>query len=229
MLAGMKRHRDIRHPANLMRPHARTIDNMLAFYRDSLATLRGNHAAHPAILLVDRIYPGMFDDRGTHGARTLGKCQRDIGRICLAVLLNPDSPGYIADFKMRIAVLRLGGRNLFDSNAIGTRHRGIAIQLFLALGSQRHGNGTGCPHTGGNAGFRLEIEIKIGRIFREPGHVGGGTQLPDQPRGMPGRAAGQLLAFQQHNVFPAKPGKMIGDRTTRHAPADDDDTGLLRK
>jgi hypothetical protein len=45
---------------------------------------------------------------------------------------------------------------------------------------------------------------------------------------MPCGARGQLLAFQQHNVFPAHLGQMIGDRGTRDATANYDGTGFGR-
>ena len=225
----MQWHGNTGHAANLMRPHACTIDDVLAFDRHRLSAMGNHQTADPAPVGMDRIHPRMFNDGRPHRTRTLGKCQRDIGRIGLAILLDPDSPGYIADFKMRIAVLRLGGRNLLDRHAIGARHRGIAIELFLALGSQRHRYRTGGPHAGRNTGFCFQVQIKIGGIFGESRHVGGGPQLPDQSGSMPGRAAGQLLALQEHDVLPAKSGEMIGHRTARHAPTNDDNTRFLRK
>src|SRR3546814_20723075 len=61
--------------------------------------------------------------------------------------------------------------------------------------------------------FRVKLRIEVGRIFGEPGHVLRATQLADQPRRMPGRAGGQLLALEQNDVGPAELGQMIGDRT----------------
>jgi hypothetical protein len=53
-------------------------------------------------------------------------------------------------------------------------------------------------------------------------------QLPDQAGRMPGRAAGQLLAFEQHDVGPAELGQVIGHRAAGDAAADDDHAGILR-
>ncbi len=66
------------------------------------------------------------------------------------------------------------------------------------------------------------LHVEIGRILGEPRHVLRAAQLPDQPRRVPGRAGGQLLALQQHDVGPAELGEVIGDRTAGDAAADDD-------
>ena len=49
-------------------------------------------------------------------------------------------------------------------------------------------------------------------IFGKPRHILRCTKLGNQACRMPCGAAGQLFAFQQHNIFPAQFSKMIGDR-----------------
>jgi hypothetical protein len=82
------------------------------------------------------------------------------------------------------------------------------------------------PHAGGDAGFLLELDVEIGGILREPRHVLGAAQLAHQTGGVPGRAAGQLLAFQKDDVGPAELGQVIGDRTAGDAATDDDGAGM---
>src|SRR3954466_4461953 len=45
-------------------------------------------------------------------------------------------------------------------------------------------------------------------------------------RRVPGRAGGQLRAFDEHEVVPAAFGQMIGDAGADDAAADDDDLGV---
>ena len=105
---------------------------------------------------------------------------------------------------------------------------GLAVELVLALLGQRHRDRADLAHAGGDAGLGLELDVEIGRIFRQPRHVLRAAQLADQAGGMPGRAGGQLLALQQHDVGPAELGQVIGDRAAGDAAADDDGAGLWR-
>ena len=66
---------------------------------------------------------------------------------------------------------------------------------------------------------------QLGGVFGELGHPPRRAQLADQPGRMPGRAAGELLALQQHHVGDAELGQVIGDRAADDAAADDDDIG----
>ena len=49
------------------------------------------------------------------------------------------------------------------------------------------------------------------------------AQLSDETCRVPGRAAGELLPLEQHDVFPAELNEMIGDAAADDATADDDD------
>ena len=104
----------------------------------------------------------------------------------------------------------------------GPRHAGLAQELLLARLGQRDGDRTGLAHAGGEARLRLQPRVELGGVFREPRHVGRGAELRDQAGGVPGRAAGELLAFQEDHVAPAELGQVIGDGATDHTPADDD-------
>jgi hypothetical protein len=52
------------------------------------------------------------------------------------------------------------------------------------------------------------------------------AQLHDEPGGVPGRAAGEPTALQQHHVPSAQLGQMIGEAAPGDTAADDDDLGL---
>ena len=103
-------------------------------------------------------------------------------------------------------------------------HRRAALQLLEALAS------VGATLTepalleaGGLAGLGLERGEQVGGVLRQPGEVVGGAQLADQPGGVPGGAAGQLPALEQHDVGHAAQGEVVGDAAADDAAADDDD------
>ena len=132
------------------------------------------------------------------------------------------------DVEMRIHRLDFVGRNFAHVDIEGAGERGLPVDLVLALFGQRHGDRADLAHAGGDAGLGLELDVEVGRIFREPRHVLRAAQLADQAGGMPGRARGQLLALEQHDVGPAELGQMIGDRAAGDAAADDDRACLGR-
>ena len=113
-------------------------------------------------------------------------------------------------------------RNLAHVDVEGAGQRGLAVDLVLALLGQRHRDRADLPHAGADAGLGLQLDVEVGRIFRQPRHVLRAAQLADQAGRMPGGAAGQLLALEQHDVGPAELGQVIGDRTAGDAAADDD-------
>ena len=78
---------------------------------------------------------------------------------------------------------------------------------------------------GGLAGFLLQSFEQPGRIFGKLGQIARGAQLSDEPRRMPGGAASELLALEQHSVLDAKLGQMIGDRRADDAAPHNDDIG----
>jgi hypothetical protein len=82
--------------------------------------------------------------------------------------------------------------------------------------------------SGGLAGLLLQRGEQLGGVFREFRHVPGRAQLADEPGGVPGRAAGQLLAFEERHVGDADLGEVIGDRTAGDAAPHDRDIHALR-
>ena len=226
MLAGVQRHRDAGHRADLMRPHACAVDNVVAGDGGDFAIQFGAHASHPPVGFQNVEHLGLLENLRALVARALGERVGDVGGIALAVLVEIDRARDIRDVQMRIAPLDFRRVDLLDADAIGARHAGPAQNLLAALAGQSHGDRAAAAESGRDAGLLFQRAIELLAVFGEPCHVGGGAQLRDQAGGVPCRAAGQLLALQQHDVGPAELGEMIGDGAARDAAADDDDAGL---
>ena len=200
---------------------------MLALDHRGFATARVIFdAGHARAIIQNAQNLHAFANRRAPHARALGQRHGDVGRVTLPVQRQMHRADHIADVQMRIHRLGLGRRDLVHVHPEATRQRGLAVD-FLAPGfGQRHGDGAVLAHPGGNACLGLKLHVKIGGVFRQPGHVLAAAQLADQPRRVPGRAAGQLLAFQQHDVCPAGLGQMIRDRAAGHAASDNDNAGM---
>ena len=80
-------------------------------------------------------------------------------------------------------------------------------------------NPVACPVSASSACSSSEVYLASSVIRRVA------RSWPDQPGGVPGRAAGELLALQQQHVGDAELGQVIGDRAADDAAADDDDVG----
>jgi len=59
--------------------------------------------------------------------------------------------------------------------------------------------------------------------LREARQVQRGTELADEPRRVPGGAAGELVALQQQHLRGAALRQVVGQRAADDAAADDDD------
>ena len=228
MLAGMKRQGHARLRRQIAAPHAAAIDDHVGGNLATLAARLPCGAGHFGPVVKDLRHLDALDDLRASHPRALGQRHRDIGRVALPVQRQMHRPHNVGNVQMRIQRLHLGRRNLLHVHVEGPRQGRLPVKLFLPRLGQRDGDGTDLPHPGGNARLLLQPDVKIGGILGQPRHVLACPQLPDQPRRMPGRAAGQPPALQQHDVAPAELGQMIGDRTAGDPAPDDDDTRVAR-
>ena len=101
----------------------------------------------------------------------------------------------------------------------------LRLSSSMRSGRGREGDRAALAVAGRLAGLRLEPAIQLRRVARELRHVDALAQLTDEPRRMPGGAAGELLALDEHDVAPAELRQVIGDGAADDAAADDDDAG----
>ena len=225
MLAGLQRHVDAGHPADLAPPHPGAVDHVLGGDRP-LCRL---DAGHPA---VARRHPGDLDvlqDRRAALTRALGEAERDVGRVGLAVGRQEDAADHPVEVEQRVrrAALRRGQDMGLEAEAAG--HRRAAAQFLEAVLRERHRQRAVLAVAGGDPGLGLERVVQLGRILGEAGHVVGGAQLADQAGSVPGGAGGEAFALQQQDVGPAELGEVVGDRAADHPTADDHHPGLPRQ
>ena len=196
MLGGVERHRNAGGGSDIARPHAAGQDHGVG--RDVAS--RGFDAGRPAALSTNALHLGVFEDPGAALFGALRQRLRRVDGIGLAVLGDEDAADQVVHLEKRPALADLTGRQDMHLEAEHAAHRNSALELLEARFRLGHGYGAILPKSGRLPGLRLERVIKVGRVLGEFGQVTGGAQLPHQAGGMPGRAAGQLPALEQHDV-----------------------------
>ena len=217
VLAGVQRHAHAGHAADLAAPHPGAVDHHLGADRTEL----GLDAGHPAArrVMPVTLQPSMMRapfwraPLASAWAMSIGFAWPSAG-MWMAPARSPTSiSGYSS--------LASAGDSSWTSRP---QARPIAAwrlsSVEAALGA-READAAVLLEAGRLPGLGLEPEVQLGGILREPRQVGRRAQLPDQPGGVPGRAAGQLLALEQHHLAPAELGQMVGDRAADHPAADD--------
>src|SRR5260370_34209494 len=73
----------------------------------------------------------------------------------------------------------------------------------------------------------LDLLVEVDRVLLQLGDIGIAVDRVHATGGVPGRARGQLVAFDQHDVAPAGLRQMIEDAGTDDAAADDGGLDML--
>jgi hypothetical protein len=202
VLAGVERNGGARHQADLTRPHPGAVDDVLAFDRAEWRLDRRGAAA----LDVDAGDLDALDDADAVLAGAPGQRLGDVRGIGLTVGRDEDATDDARGVEER--VFRRGVLGGEDNNleAEGAGHRRAALQLLEALVGQCDAERAVLLQSGGDAGLGFEPGVELLGVLGEARQVLGGPELSDQAGGMPGGAAGELLALEQHDVAPAEPG-----------------------
>ncbi len=219
VLAGLQRHVDARHAADLARPHAGAVDDELGL--DVAAV--GAHAGHLALVGLDAEHLRVLEDPGAAHARALGEGLRDVGRVHPAVVREVEGGLDVRDVGERPHLLDLRRGDLAVLDPEAARHRAAPAHLVRLVVGHRELDGTAVDDAGRLARFGLEPAVEVLRVLRELGLRLRVAQRRQQARGVPGRATGQLLAFEQHDILPAELGEVVGDGTADDTAADDHD------
>ena len=174
-----------------------------------------------APLLQDGVYPGVSEDPRPPAARPLGQGLGDIHGIGIAVRGYMDAAVEIIGLDQRIAFRDLRHRQYIDLQAKDLGHGGAAFEFLETFGGPGNGDGTALAIAGGLTGLGLEAPVQLAGVAGQLRHVDGGAQLAYQTRRVPGGAAGQFLAFQQHHIGDAGIGQVVGHRAANNAAAND--------
>ena len=189
----MQRQVDADAGRQVARPHAAADHDVVGF--DIAAG--GRNAGDLVAVVLDRGDFGVLEYLCAAIARAFRQRLADIDRVGVAVGWNVDAAEQVAAVDQRVALLDFVGANDVDFEVEHFGHRRAALEFFKAfvVGGDRYRSAL--PVAGRLAGFVFESAVELTRVLRELGHVDGRAQLADESGRVPGRAAGQLLAFEQ--------------------------------
>jgi hypothetical protein len=78
-------------------------------------------------------------------------------------------------------------------------------------------------HAAGLAGYLLDLLVEADGVLLQLGDIGIAVHRVHAARGMPGRARGELGAFDEQHVLPTRLGQMIQNTGADDAAADHHD------
>ena len=174
----------------------------------------------PIGLLLDADDGGVAIDFGTAIARTLGERLGEIGRLDIAVIGMLDRAEHAVRLAERPDFLDLRRRELVDLDADRLGDARVIHELVPAI------LGAGEADVGADleadilAGLGFEALVEGDRVFVDLADRIGKVEERQEAGRMPGRARGQLMAFDQNDIAPALLGQVIERRDAHHAAAD---------
>ena len=200
------------HAADLARPVARGIDHGLAGDRAILghdppfaAGVRS--IASTGFLPVDR-RPGI--------ARALGQRLGHLRGVDVAIVRVPQAPDHVVGREERVALAHLGRAQDLEREPLRRRHAGDVVELRQPVPGMREPDAAARAMADRLARLRRQRPVQPVAVGLQLHHVPGGREVRAVAGGMPGRAGGQFVPLDQHDVPPAEPRQVI-----EHAAADD--------
>ena len=188
------------------------------------------HAGDAAVVLQHAGDAHALDELRAGHARALRERHGDVHRIGAAVVLDVEAGQDVVDPRQRKQRLHFRRRNLLHPHAAQAVEGGDTAIFFKPVGIGGDLDEADRVEAGGLAGLRFQPLVEIARVFAHLGRgLGRRAEGDDQPRRVPGRAGGQPVALQQHDVLPAHMRQVVGDRRPDDAAADDHDTRAIRQ
>ena len=167
MLAGMQRHPDPGHQANLAGPHAGAVDHVLGLDGSAL----GLDAADPAVGPMNGGDFDVFEDLGAAHARALGQRHGRVDRVGLAILGQEHGADQVLDVEQGVEVPRLRRGDDRNLEARQARHGRAAFQFLEALLIARDRKASVLLEARGLARFLFQVAVEAGRVHGQLGEV----------------------------------------------------------
>ena len=213
---------DADHAADFTRPETTTIHNMFGDDR----ALIGNDIPTTILALVELFNLCLQIDFSALNTRRFCVSMRSAVRIEIAIGLIKHGADEFRFIEQRQQIFCFLHRNQFGFEAEITRAGMRHFKPIHALGCIRKHQTAGAMETAAFARDFLKLVIERNRIALELGDIRIAIQRVETARRMPCRAMGQLLALNKHDIFPARFGEMVENRSANNAAPNDDNTGM---
>ena len=206
------------HPAHLAGPQPAGVDDVLGV---DLAGV-GDDVPRAVGALAKVAHPGVLVDLGAGLPRAGGIGPGDPGRVDVTLGRVEERADKVLLLEEREHPLGLGRRDDLQIHAevaaAGLGHPQPVHPLPVAGQHQsaRHVDGTVL------AGALFDLAVQLDGVLLQLRDIGVTVERVHAARGVPGRAGGELLALDEHDIRPAQFGEVVQDRGADHTTADDD-------
>jgi hypothetical protein len=156
------------------------------------------------------------EDAAAAGACSLGERARQQRRVEVAVARQVGGAAHAVGAHQRKQLARLLGGDQLQRQAERLRPGHLAQDLLLALGRAREADAAALHPAA------VERAVELDGVHHHARQRDTRTQLADEAGGVEGRAAGELVALEQHDIALAELGEVVGDRGAADAATDDD-------
>ena len=197
VLGGLVRYVDTGERAELARPHARAVDDVLG--RDIAE--RRPHAGDPSPRRQHTERRDALEDPDAPHARALGERHRDVDRIHAAVLLDVEAGLDVIDLGEREQLLHLARRDLVHVDAaVAVECRDAAV-LLEAIAVRGDLDEADRRQARGLPGLGLEPAVQVASVLAHLGRgLGRRAEGHHQPGRVPRRAGGQIRSRSRRTM-----------------------------
>ena len=185
-------------------------------------TLIGSNQPFAVTALAYRRYPGMPVNLGAAVARAFRHRLRRLARIDVAIERLVNGADQVADLGQRVYLFKLGGGQDIEvetGELADALHLAKFVQAIRVAGDAQRAAGVKADRLPGFLGQYRLVQLHAMRAQVHDGDVM--RVVGTEPGGVPGRARGELVFFDQHDVVPAQLGQVIDQRCAHGAAADD--------
>ena len=212
------------HPADLARPQAAGVDDVLGV--DLVAALDADVPRAVGALLEPDHRRVLVDLRaGELGG--LDVRARDARRIDVPFDRVVQRADEVLRVEQREDVLGFLGRDELEVHAqVPAARLRHAQEVHADLGVGEH-QPAGQVDRAVLAGDALDLLVQLDRVLLEPRDVRVAVERVHPARGVPRAAGRQLATLDEHDVGPAGLRQVVQDARADHAPTDDDDLRVL--
>jgi hypothetical protein len=208
--------------SELGRPLTRAVHESLARHT-ALGRLDAHHAA-----VLQRHGGDGAAGHDAHAERSgpAGERLRDVGGARGAVGRQEGRTHEVRSLHWRPERSGLGGVEEVHLQPEALCGRRLASQLLHALGSAGEAEPAALLPAGRLARFGLERLVEGHRAAEQAGDARRAPELTDEPGGVEGAAARELLALQHQNVAPTQLGEVVGGGAAHDSAPGDDHAGV---
>ena len=206
------------HGGHLGATVARGVDDLFA---DDLALVRDD-APVAARGALDGGHARIAVDFGARIARALGKRVRELRRVDVAVVRIPQPRDDVVRLDEGVAGADLVRGEQLELDSLGVRLRDDMAELVEAVARVREADAAGDVDVDVVPDLRAQLGIQLRAVALQLDDVPRGGEVRAIAGGVPGRAAGELVALDQHAVAHAEFGEVVQGAAADGAAADHD-------